>query len=69
MSKIIEKVFKNIPLKARINAINEMGFINLIIELGFREDKMWEEKEDHILEKLMNLAHKHTEDILKEIKK
>ena len=39
MSKAFEKIVKEIPLKTRIKVANEMAFINLIVELGYREDK------------------------------
>lgn len=66
MSKIIRKI-REIPLKTRLKVMNEMCFIDLLTELGFREDKMWTDEEDELLSKLCKLAMKHTEDILKEI--
>lgn len=57
-----------IPLDTRIRVSSQMAFINLITELGYREDKMWTPDEDELLNKLMNLAEKHTQDILNEIK-
>lgn len=56
------------PLDIRIKVSNQMAFINLITELGYREDKIWSPDEDELLNKLMNLADKHTQDILNEIK-
>lgn len=55
------------PLDTRIRVSTQMAFINLITELGYREDKMWTKDEDELLNKLMNLAEKHTQDILNEI--
>lgn len=56
------------PLDIRIRVSNQMAFINLITELGYREDKIWTPDEHELLNKLMNLAEKHTQDILQEIK-
>lgn len=56
------------PLDIRIRVSSQMAFINLITELGYREDKIWTPDEDELLNKLMNLAEKHTQDILQEIK-
>lgn len=57
-----------IPLDTRIRVSTQMAFINLITELGYRENKYWTPDEDELLNKLMNLAEKHTQDILNEIK-
>lgn len=67
MSKLIDEISNNVPLKTKIRVLNEMAFIDLIIELGFREDKFWTEEEDGLLEKLMKLAEEHTNLIMKEI--
>jgi len=63
----ISEIAKDIPLETRILVANEMAFINLITELGYREDKMWTEDENELLGKLCDLAKKHTDSILKEI--
>jgi len=55
------------PLDVRLNVINQIAFINLITELGYREDKYWTPEEDEILNKLCRLANKHTTDILREL--
>jgi hypothetical protein len=55
------------PLDVRLNVINQIAFINLITELGYREDKYWTPEEDEILDKLCKLSYKHTTDILREI--
>lgn len=56
------------PLDIRIRVSTQIAFINLITELGYRESKYWTPDEDEILNKLMDLAEKHTQDILNEIK-
>jgi hypothetical protein len=55
------------PLDIRLNVINQIAFINLIRELGYRKSGYWTPEEDEILDKLCNLANKHTQDILEEI--
>lgn len=67
MSKAFEKIVKEIPLKTRIKVANEMAFINLIVELGYREDKMWSDDENELLSRLCGLAKEHTDSILKDI--
>jgi hypothetical protein len=64
-NKILDEQIKNIPLENKIRVSNQMAFIDLIVELGFREDKAWTDDEDEFLEKLMNLANEHTETQLK----
>lgn len=63
-SDIIQKILDRIPIETKIKVLNEMTFITLICDLGYREDKMWDKSEDHILNKLMELANKHTDEIL-----
>ena len=67
MSKAFEKLVKEVPLKTRIKVANEMAFINLIVELGYREDKMWTDDENELLGKICVLAQKNTDSILKDI--
>lgn len=65
--KSLKELTKEIPLETRLKTSNEMAFINLIVELGYRENKMWTDDEDELLNKLFYLAKKHTNDILKNI--
>jgi hypothetical protein len=65
-SKAMTEMVKNIPLKTRLKVSTEMAFINLISELGYRENKMWTEDEDHLLNKLCVLAEKFSTDQIKE---
>ena len=69
MSDLIKELSKQTPLDIRLNVLNEMMFINLITEMGFREDKMWSEEENDQLSKLCDLARKLTETQLEEIEK
>ena len=64
---IISEIAKRTPLETKIKVSNEMAFINLIVELGYREDKMWTDDENELLHKLCALAQKHTDNILKNI--
>tara|TARA_Y100000389_G_scaffold93943_1_gene90564 strand:+ start:1552 stop:1791 length:240 start_codon:yes stop_codon:yes gene_type:complete len=64
---LISEIAKSIPLKNRIRVSNEMAFINLITELGYRENKMWTDDENELLSNLCVLAQKHTDIILKDI--
>ena len=65
MDKTIKELMKDIPLETKLKVSNEMAFINLIVELGYREDKTWTDEEDELLSKLMSLAGEHTESQLK----
>lgn len=70
-SKIAEKILKETPLEVRLKVSNEMAFIMLLSELGYRENKMWDEsdeKEMEILHKLCEFAKKHTASQIREIK-
>jgi hypothetical protein len=59
-----KEMTKSVPLKNRLKVCTEMSFINLIVELGYREDKMWTDDENELLGKLMKLANEHTGYIL-----
>jgi hypothetical protein len=56
-----------IPLDVRIRVTTQMAFIDLITELGYREDKSWGPDEDETLNKLMKLANEYAKDVLKEL--
>jgi hypothetical protein len=68
---IITNYLKENPpsLETRINVSTQIAFINLIHELGYRKEGYWQPEEDELLSKLINLADKHTEDILEELSK
>lgn len=68
-SKVVERLMANMPLETELRVSTEMSFINLLTELGFREDKMWTPDEDELLSKLMKLAHELTDDNMKHIEK
>ena len=64
-SKIAEDILNNIPVETKIKILTEFAFINLIHELGFREEKYWSDDESEILNKILELAKKHSENIIK----
>jgi hypothetical protein len=69
-SPLIKKILKETPLETRLKVSNEMAFIMLITELGFRENKMWNEndpKEMELLGKLCKFAEEHTKNQMKTI--
>lgn len=59
---------KQIPIRTRIEVCNQMAFISLLSDLGYRKDEMWKEEEEPILNKLCELAKIHTDRILREVK-
>ena len=63
-NNILDEILDNISIETEIEVLNEFAFINLIHDLGYREEKMWNRSDDHILNKLMLSASKHTEEIL-----
>lgn len=66
-NNMLGELYKEIPLETRLKVLNQMAFISLLTELGYREEKMWTSDEDERFDKLMDLANKHTEDIMEEI--
>ena len=67
MKTKLEELLKQASLESRLKVSNQMAFINLIVALGYREDKMWTDEEDELLQKLIELAKKHTDEQLKQI--
>lgn len=64
---IFFEILKNNSLETRLKVSNEIAFINLLTELGFRESKSWTPEEDEMLGKLCQFAHKHTQHQLEQI--
>jgi len=69
MDDIVRKMLDNIDLETKVKVDCEMAFINLITELGYREDKMWTPDEDEQFGKLIYLADKLADEILEEVRK
>ena len=61
------KQLKEVPLDIRLDVINDMYFMDLITELGYREEKAWEEEENEVLHKICKATRKHTLRILQTI--
>ena len=64
---ITDEILKNTSLESKLKVMNEMAFINLITELGYRKDRMWTDSENDLLQKLCDLAKEHTDNIIKKI--
>lgn len=64
-----DNILKQIDLRTRLKVANEMSFISLLTELGYREEKYWTPDEDELLGKLMKSASEHTDWLLEEINK
>ena len=62
-----KKILDSVPISYRLQVINEMAFINVIYELGYRTE-MWKDckEDDEILMKISNLAKEHTKYIMEE---
>lgn len=59
-----KELYEDILLDVEIKVNIEMAFINLITELGYREDKMWTPEEQKTLDRLMELADEFSKDLL-----
>lgn len=71
-SEFFEKILKEVPLETRFKVLLEMFYINLITDLGFRKDKMWNEndKEDmDLLNKILETAKKDSESFVEEVER
>lgn len=66
-SYIVDRIRFRTTLEQKLQVSNEMAFISLITDLGYREDKMWTEAEDKLLYKLLDLASVHTKNQMDEI--
>jgi hypothetical protein len=58
----IKELASKVPLYVKLKVINEMAFISLLTELGYREDKSWGDDENERLSKLMKLAEQTTDE-------
>jgi len=68
-NSILDRLRDRTKLETHFKVSNEMAFINLITELGYREEKMWTDEEDEILQKLCDLAQDHTDNLLRQVEK
>lgn len=62
MGDILDE-FLNEPasLETKLKVSNDMAFISLLTELGYRPDKMWGPDEEETYKKLMKASQKHTD--------
>ncbi len=67
MENKFRRILRKTPLETRLYVSNEMAFITLLSELGFRENKSWASDEDEVLQKLCDFAKKHTKHQLEQI--
>lgn len=67
-SPIIEEILKKISLETRLRVSTEMAMIDLLTEMGYRENRAWTEEEDEKLHILVQAAERLTKWHLKEIK-
>ncbi len=65
--EIFFDLLKNNSLETRLKISNEMAFVELLSELGFRKGE-WTKEEDEMLGKLCQLADLHTKRQLEKIK-
>lgn len=65
---MLKEMLKSIPIEDRLTVLNELTFINLISELGYREDKYWTENENDKLMIIRKMSKELANDILEEIK-
>jgi hypothetical protein len=59
-SKIYENLIKECPLETRLTVLNQMIFMDLLTEMGYREDVIWTEAEAENLRILCEAAEKAT---------
>lgn len=67
-SKVLEDILKKTNLETRLKVTNEMIFISLLSDLGYRKDMAWSDADQYILNKLLKIAKSHTENQLLQIK-
>ena len=58
------KTLKQVPLDIRLDVINDMYFMDLIHDLGYREEKGWTDEENEVLYKINKAVREHTLRIL-----
>jgi hypothetical protein len=71
-SKLIQQILDDTPLELVLEVQNQMAFINLITELGYRENKAWRDddpEDDRILSMLCKLAADHTSHQMRNVNK
>lgn len=72
VNSIIEQVLKETSLETRINVSIEMSFIALLVELGYLEDRKWDEdnpEDTRILSTIIKSAKKEAKYLVNEVAK
>ena len=67
---LIKETLIDIPLETRFRILLEVFYLNLITDLGFREEKMWNEydKDDmELLNKILDAARKNSKTFVEEV--
>ena len=67
-SKVVDELLKEISLEDHIKTVCEMAFIDLLSDLGYREDEAWTDDEDELLSSLIDSAHNLASSIMQEIR-
>lgn len=63
---VVKRIREKITLETKIRVATEMAFLSLLADSGYREDKAWAFPEDEkLFMKVMSLAHKHSDYIMK----
>lgn len=68
MSTLIEKILSKVSLENRLQVNTEIAMINLIHDMGYRENSFWTKDEDDKLDILLNAAQALTKENMKLIK-
>lgn len=68
MSKLVENLLSKTSLENRLQVNTEIAMINLIHNMGYRENSFWTEDEDDKLDILLNAAQALTKENMELIK-
>jgi len=63
---MIDELLRSFPIKGRLDILNEMSIINMLVELGYREDRPWAIDEKEELENIIRYAKKMTKHQIEE---
>ena len=63
-NKVVDRILMKTGLETKLKVSNQMAFISLTSDMGYREEKMWTDEDEEILHKLCNLADHHTQNQL-----
>lgn len=69
-SELFEKILRETSLEIRFKVLLELFYLNLITDLGFREEKMWNENNEEdmkLLNKILEAAKKDSDSLLEEV--